>query len=269
MLAHRLQRVADRGPGIAIVDHQRGAALRHQPLGELTHHRDGGGRRLQDRARGCVAQRLRHDRVEAGGAGDRQEQRVLAGDQPLAPAVRSLDELADGQGVEKLVGHHQQRTVVGDPHQVDVPFGVGHALLLRGAQRGARFDEVHLRLEPCARHGAQRIGRQRSPARPELDVAGRRPSGAVPGVGKGQPHQFAEHLADLGRGREVAARAQRIAAVVIMGVRRPHELRQRDWPAERDRAGEPVGERPLAQATLSDPAIGSMRWRRPLAVTIR
>ncbi len=47
-----------------------------------------------------------------------------------------------------------------------------------------------------------------------------------------QPEQFAEHLADLGRGDEVAARAERIArdvvAVVRMGQAHRHELPDRD-----------------------------------------
>ena len=90
-----------------------------------------------------------------------------------------------------------------------------------------------------------------------------RPRGAI---GEAGADHLAEHLVTFGRGGEVAARAERIAGGVIMRVAQRHTGLDRERPASTDALLEVVGE---AQATLSVPAIGSIRSRRPLAVTIR
>src|SRR3546814_3744123 len=66
------------------------------------------------------------------------------------------------------------------------------------------------RSEPRARHRAQRIDRERAAPRPQLDIGDLRAPRALPQIGEREREQFAEHLADLGRGDEIAARAQRI-----------------------------------------------------------
>ena len=82
---------------------------------------------------------------------------------------------------------------------------------------------MHLRHEAVPCGDAQRVARQRAAPRAEFDVMdGLGPPGADPDVGQPQPDQLAEHLADLGRGDEIARRAERIAAVVIAGVRLAH-----------------------------------------------
>ena len=55
-----------------------------------------------------------------------------------------------------------------------------------------------------------------------------RPPGAQPEVGEPDADQLAEHLADLGRGGEVALGAERIAGRVIMRVRLGHVVGDRD-----------------------------------------
>ena len=77
------------------------------------------------------------------------------------------------------------------------------------AQRGAGLDEVDLAREAGAAHHAQRIGGERPAPRAELgiDRVGRG-ARARPRLGQRGADQFAEHLADLGRGDEVARRAR-------------------------------------------------------------
>src|SRR3546814_1632394 len=66
---------------------------------------------------------------------------------------------------------------------------------------------------PRARHRAQRIDRERAAPRPQLDIGDLRAPRALPQIGEREREQFAEHLADLGRGDEIAARADRTSVV--------------------------------------------------------
>ncbi len=102
---------------------------------------------------------------------------------------------------------------------------------------------MHRRGEASAAHRAQRIAGEGAATRAKLDIMAVGAVGAVPQVGEREADQLAEHLADFRRGGEIAARAERVAGGVIMGVGRTHILRQRDRPGERDRARDPLGQR--------------------------
>ena len=123
--------------------------------------------------------------------------------------------------------------------------------------------------KPARRKHAQRIGGERSAPRPKLGinrVAG--PSGAVPDIGQRGADHLAEHLADLGRGDEVARRPERVArAHNIRHWPRPYTRRAPIGPSAANPRLQPLGER--VQATLADPNVGSTRTRRLFAVAIR
>ncbi len=94
---------------------------------------------------------------------------------------------------------------------------------LRLHQVPARLDEMHIERLAKFRHdarGAQKIGHQSAAAGAELDEPqlGRRAEG-MPDFGGPKPDQFAEHLMDLRRGDEIAARADRQFALVIAVLR--------------------------------------------------
>ena len=221
--AHRLQRVADRGAFIAIVDDQRRAALR-APAAPRARAAIATRRA---RFRGSiparrVAQMRRDDRSQLPVAGDRQEQRVLAA-RPAARASRpGLDQLADRQRVEEFVGDDEQRPVVGQA--VDsrrASSAPGTRSRLRGAQRRAGLDQMDRRRQPGLRHRPQRIGGQRAAARAEFDIMRRRAAGAVPQVGAATAPISSPNIWLIsGAVVKSPRRAQRIARRVIMRVRR-------------------------------------------------
>ena len=88
----------------------------------------------------------------------------------------------------------------------------------------------------------------------------------MPAIGEAGADHFAEHLVYFGRGGEVAIGPERVAGGVIMRIAGGHIGFDADRPGEADPLLEVVAE---AQATLSVPAIGSMRTRRLAAVAIR
>ena len=98
---------------VAVVDHQRGAALVHQPPADR--ERQIVGAPFVDRADRRVAHRRRHELVEqrdhvVGNA----ERKIAVGvdlDHALVPAVELLDRLVDRQRVEELVGEDDERAV--------------------------------------------------------------------------------------------------------------------------------------------------------------
>ena len=61
------------------------------------------------------------------------------------PAVRALDELADGQGVEELVGDDKER-VFGDGVDLGGPVGIvlAEPLGLLGLERGVGFEQLQV-----------------------------------------------------------------------------------------------------------------------------
>jgi hypothetical protein len=128
---HRLQGLAGLGLLVAVVDGEDGAALQRDLAGDALHGVGGRGRELKDFAgEGAV-----HG-FGGGGLGDgrgRQAERpdvVFEADETLVPAVVGLDELLDGQGVEELVGDHENG-VFADGVDVARPIGrVGAEALL-------------------------------------------------------------------------------------------------------------------------------------------
>ena len=133
-------------------------------------------------------------------------------------------ELADRQGVEEFVGQQEQRRLgqgvdaVRPLHRVR-----GEGGLLAGAQGGRGLDQHHACCSVKAGYSARspkQIGHQRATPRTKLGQGkgGRGPL-ILPGLRQAQPQQFAEHLADLGPGDEVALCAERRACGVIAVVR--------------------------------------------------
>ena len=201
MAFDRLERVAGGGPRRAIVDDEQRAALGNDPAREQAGERDPGRRDFgRDTALAVEATAL-----------DRHHE--------LAP--RRI-ELRDRERIEKFVGDDQQRAF-GQRGGIVVRARVRHPFGLGRAEHRAGLDEMDLRHQPGAAHGAQRIGGERAAPGPELDIGDAvRAAGATPQIGAPDADQLAEHLADLGRGREIAGRAKRIAGGVIKGVRRRH-----------------------------------------------
>src|SRR3546814_3417033 len=76
--------------------------------------------------------------------------------------------------------------------------------------------------------------------RTQLDIAEGGAAGTRPQVGDPDADHLAEHLADLGRGNEIARGAERVARRVIMRVRGGHIVGDRRRPRRRDFAYELV-----------------------------
>ena len=148
---------------------------------------------------------------------------------PLRPAAGSADELPDRQRVEELVGHHQHRAVrqlFDTPHPCRLR--LAEASFLFRAKHRARLDQTDAQGAAKFRHsagGAQQVAHQHAAAGPQLCQDYRiRPADPLPQLGAPQPDQFAENLADLGRGREIARRSDRAAPRIVpaLGVVQRH-----------------------------------------------
>ena len=111
MRLDRLQRVADAGSQMAVVDEQAGAAMAGDPRGDRLHQRGPCRRDLDDRAVGCRGgigrQQGRIGRADA--CHEMQPPAVVEPDRALQPSASDLDELADRDRVEQLVGDDDQR----------------------------------------------------------------------------------------------------------------------------------------------------------------
>ena len=243
---HRLKRVAQRRPFIAIIDDDRRAALPRDLLRQGIGDFRGCDRRFQDRTVGRIRRNRRQARFDAAIACDRDEAaRLFARQQhPLAPFVAHPDALADGQRVEKFIGDNQQRPLIGQAgDRVMVDRG-GQQRLLPAAQRWTGFHQMHWRRQGGALHRAQGIGRQRAASGAEFDIGGLPASARPhPDVGQRQPDKLPEHLADFRRGREIALRAQGIASGVIMLVCLGNIMGDRNRSARGDLPRQPVGQR--------------------------
>ena len=147
-------------------------------------------------------------------------------DHALVPAVASSTELIDRQRVEELVRDDDARARPAPPrcrpcHATGTD--AASVACWRGAQHRAGLDQMHRRRRGKIRQrlrGAQRVGHQRAAARPELDqphVARRAHRRHT--VAAHSADQLAEHLADLGRGDEIAAAPERIARHVVAVLR--------------------------------------------------
>ena len=190
----------------------------------------------------------------AGGAvqPEREVALVREADLALAPAGADFLPLVGGQGVEELVRHEQDRLVwqrrhiimVGGPHTEP-----GQHFGLFGAQGRAGFHQMHVgalgQRGFCAQD-APDVRHQRSPAGAQLHQRdGQGAPKVPPSLQQPGADQFAEQLADLRGGGEVAVRAQRVAGCVVTvpGVAET----QRHVAAERNR---PLGGDHLAQDAL-------------------
>ena len=225
MVAHGLQRVAIGGDGIAVVNNHGGAADFLQPGADRAHHRLTGRRDLENRAvrqaGGCGRQKRR---IDAGDA-ERVGQLVIGieTDHALAKPGRCLDELAEGNSVEQLVGGEQDeaaRHLVEGIVPVDLPDMCGQRLALEVAQLRAGLDHMHahsgIEIGGKAGDDAQHVGHHRAASRPDLDKAdiARRPM-PLPGMDHEHADHLAEELADFRRGDEIAALSEGLATAVI------------------------------------------------------
>ena len=209
----------------AIVDQQRSAAGRHEPLRQFADKRERRRLEFPDIALfGIFRQRqsCRHRRTGRIVAGGEDQLAVVAeSDRPLAPAIRRHDELLDRQGIEKFVGDQEQRAFRQPVQTVDPDrCGVGQGAGLGGAQRFITLDQVEAQGVCKGRDDAadrsQGIGHQHAPSRAGLaQNAGIRPPCLFPDAGQPQADQLAENLADFRCGDEVAATADRCGPPVI------------------------------------------------------
>ncbi len=237
---HRLQGVAAGAGPIAVIDEERGAALARKTRRQVARQGPRRRPRLAHRAGFRVAQRLGGGRIGKG-------QRAIGKcDDALAPVVSAAHELADRERVQKFIGDEQHRAAR-HVRQIIVPPGRrAQRLFLRRAQHRAALDQMQPRGAREVRHkprGAERVLHQRAAARPELDQQNRiGRAHPLPQIDAPQADQLAEHLADLWRGDEIAARAQRIARRVIAPARMEQRLLHEGCDAERPRGGDAPGE---------------------------
>ena len=229
---------------MAVIDQQRRAALDVDPPRQRLHQRRGGGRGFDDRADRRAALRFGHRRVERARPRNEGQIAVLDPDHPFAPAGFGPNQLPHRQCIEKLVGKQQDGAIGRQAVERIVELRPGQRRSLDRAQGLGSLDQMHLRAQPLAGHRTQRILRQRPPARPELDIErvfrAPRPG---PDIRQPQTRHFAEHLADLGRGGEIAGRAKRIARGVIAGVAFAHVTGDGHRPVLGDQPAEAVRQR--------------------------
>ena len=195
---------------------------------------------------------------------------------PLGPARVRPHELADGQGVEELVGEHDQRLVDRQfghrvvPGQRDARTGQGGPLPI--PQAGAAFDQVDRHgLVKRRQHAGrpQRVDHRRAAAGAQFDQRDpRRTARPGPPVGRPQAQQLSEHLADLRGGDEIATATERIPAPIIAVTRvlqgLLHVLGDRQRPGLPDPPGQSVPEasRVRPAASPGHVATGRGAWRQ-------
>ena len=255
MPLHRLQRIAEAGTRRAVIDEQRRPACRSEMAGKLRDDIERDRRLLEHSADRCgdlqrAPSRSRHAEGEVAV--------IVEPDQPLAPAFGRHHELVERQGVEELVGDRDDRAVERAGHRI-VPdrFEPFQRRRLPATQDGAGLDEMNGQRRMEARHDPRRpqhIGHQRAAPRPELDEAEPcRRAHRLPGMGRPEPDQLTEHLADFGRRGEVAPGPERIARHVIavagMAERQRHVAADADRPFQPDQLDDLGLERGHARAS--------------------
>ena len=171
----------------------------------------------------------RRSAVDRGVQRARRESRMTSPSRSNGETVRPaivmrrsvpLDQLPDRQRVEEFVGDDDQRPSRQTRRSMSCHCASGNGLACACAQDRTGLDEMDAAAQSRPGHRAQRIGGERAAARAELDTSAR-PDGSPARSHRSAstgPDQLAEHLADLGRGGEVARRAERIARRVIMRV---------------------------------------------------
>ena len=142
--SHGLQRIADPGEGVAIIDEQRDAALFDEPAGEFEHQPVRGRIDFED-----IAFLARRQDERLGFSRDRKFE--FAGfvetDDALAPAPAATHVLPRWQSVEKLVGEDDRRSLrrlgeARDPSDRRARSQQGFVLDFR--KSGAGLDERHV-----------------------------------------------------------------------------------------------------------------------------
>ena len=123
---------------------------------------------------------------------------------------------------------------------------------MRLAQAWARLDQRDGDAVAQSGHAAehaQRVGHQRAAPGPKLGDDCRRPAHGLPNGRRPDANQFAEHLADLGRGDEVAVFADWLPRWVIAGAdvgeAGLHIVMHADRPVARDKLLQPRRKRSL------------------------
>jgi len=239
MGAQSLQRVAEAGDRVPVVEKQSRAALLGQPRREFEHEAVRDGADLEHRT--VVGLRVER-RLRFIGDVEGEFARAVETHHPLAPLPAAPLELLDRQRVEELVGEYDRRTVrrLGEaPPPGDRRAGGEQRVVLDLGERRARLDQRDVErgaeLGDDAR-GAQRIAHQSAAARAKLDHAHRiGPPHRRPHFRRPQADEFAEHLRDFRRGGEIAVGPERVArhvvAVLRIGERELHEALDRDRPA--------------------------------------
>ena len=233
VIPHRLQGRPARRLDIAVVD--------RQPVAGTGGKRGGHGGRGR-RHFGDVAVLSRAGAAQ-GRSRDEPEAVAFPVHQPLVPAPADPHELADRQGVEKLVGDPDARPVRNRLGAV-VPDGVETLRTLERTQRWRGLDKVDLGPEfGFQPRGAQSICHQHAAPGPELDQPDiRGPSQTLPRIHAPEPHDLAEHLADFRRRGEVAAPPERVAAGIVGAAAQRHELGKRHRAVAFDAPGKAVGQ---------------------------
>ena len=253
MALHGLKRRSVARGQKPVIDEQRRAALPRGSPCDLVHHRRragigfeyGADLRLAPIGRDGIVHRVRPGR---------EDERVILVQRhhSLAPAAFGADQLAHRQRVEKFVGDEQYGRIFGHACQIVMELSAGHRRRLLGAQDGRTFHEMHARREPVALHHSQRVARQRAASRAKLDIEDiLQPARTRPEIGAPQGDYLAEHLADIGRGDEIApsirsairmsariGRAEGIAARIIARIALAHEARHRHRAIGADQAPE-------------------------------
>src|SRR4029079_1574714 len=220
MAAHGLQRVAEAGFVVTIIDDEGGEGGETGAASRLTPERPRRWPRFED---GTVRRRVREisrlsAELEPIAFGEVEATTPVARDQTLAPGPVAVDKLPDGEGIDEFIGEHDERTVR-QIIQRRVPAN-RHPSLAKSASLCRNHDGTCLDerdrdgVEEC-RHctpGAERIRHQGAAPRTKLgDGHGAWRAHRLPDGDGPQANQLAEDLADLGCGDEVAGAADRLA----------------------------------------------------------
>ena len=176
--------------------------------------------------------------------------------QPFVPAPTLVHQLMYGQGIEELVGDQDQGRPA--PWRILVPAGLWPVSALACASRRVGLVSTKWTSTAWRRAGTTFEGAQRSaisvprPGPSSISLIGSGAAQASPAIGAPQAQDLAEHLADLGRGGEVAGGPQRIARPVIavagMAEGERHVAAHADRPVLTDQGLDLTGERRVVHA---------------------
>ena len=170
------------------------------------------------------------------------------------PSVRLFDRLVNRQCVDEFVGDDDVGAAwdIGEPvvpqHRHCQSFQPELLLLFQSrADLDEMQDDRSLKIFDDFR-GPECVDHQRAMPRAKLDNAHVfRRAHLLPDRSHPQADQLAEHLADLRRGDEVAAGADRVVgdviAVLRMGESEPHIIGKRHWSGDRDQSADFTFER--------------------------